>query len=59
MKKVLFLYTETAPYFMASVERLVQDHGVEGTSKMWNHSSTSTEKTEGCMLASKVRERGG
>lgn len=29
MKKVLFLYTETAPYFLASVERLVKDHGVE------------------------------
>lgn len=29
MKKVLFLYTESAPYLMASVERLVKDHGVE------------------------------
>lgn len=29
MKKVLFLYTETAPYFMASLQRLVEDHGVE------------------------------
>lgn len=29
MKKVLFLYTETAPYFMACVERAVKDHGVE------------------------------
>ena len=29
MKKVLFLYTELAPYFLACVERLVQDHDVE------------------------------
>lgn len=29
MKKVLFLYTELAPYFLAGVERLVQDHDVE------------------------------
>lgn len=35
MKKVLFLYTETAPYFMASVERLVQDHGVEAHIVRW------------------------
>lgn len=35
MKKVLFLYTETAPYFMASVERLVKDHGVEAHIVRW------------------------
>ncbi|HMN05718.1 MAG TPA: glycosyltransferase family 4 protein [Flavobacteriales bacterium] len=29
MKKVLFLYTEMAPYFIACVERLVADHDVE------------------------------
>jgi glycosyltransferase involved in cell wall biosynthesis len=29
MKKVLFLYTEVAPYFIASVERLVEEHDVE------------------------------
>ncbi len=28
-RKVLFLYTELAPYFLAGVERLVGDHGVE------------------------------
>lgn len=28
-RKVLFLYTELAPYFLAGVERLVADHGVE------------------------------
>ena len=35
MKKVLFLYTETAPYFLASVERLVKDHGVEAHIIRW------------------------
>lgn len=35
MKKVLFLYTETAPYFMASVERLVKGHGVEAHIVRW------------------------
>lgn len=29
MKRVLFLYTELAPYFLACVERLVKDHDVE------------------------------
>lgn len=29
MKKVLILYTETAPYFLACVERAVKDHGLE------------------------------
>ncbi|MBS1944790.1 MAG: glycosyltransferase family 4 protein [Bacteroidetes bacterium] len=29
MKKVLFLYTEIAPYLIACVERLVKDHGAE------------------------------
>lgn len=29
MKTVLFLYTEIAPYLLASVERLVKDHPVE------------------------------
>lgn len=29
MKKVLFLYVELAPYFMACVQRLAQDHQVE------------------------------
>lgn len=28
-RKVLFLYTELAPYFLACVERLVRDHDVE------------------------------
>lgn len=28
-RKVLFLYTELAPYFLACVERLVKDHDVE------------------------------
>ena len=35
MKKVLFLYTETAPYFLASVARLVKDHGVEAHIIRW------------------------
>lgn len=35
MKKVLFLYTETAPYFLASVERLVKDHAVEAHIVRW------------------------
>lgn len=35
MKKALFLYAETAPYFMASVERLVKDHGVEAHVVRW------------------------
>lgn len=29
LKKVLFLYTELAPYFVACVERTVKDHAVE------------------------------
>lgn len=29
MKRILFLYTELAPYFLACVERLVKDHDVE------------------------------
>lgn len=29
MKKILFLYTEIAPYVMAGVERLVRDHQVQ------------------------------
>ena len=29
MKKILFLYTELAPYFLACIERLVKDHDVE------------------------------
>lgn len=35
MKKVLFLYTEIAPYIMASVARLVKDHGVEAHIVRW------------------------
>ncbi len=29
MKRILFLYTELAPYFLACVDRLVKDHNVE------------------------------
>ena len=45
MKKVLFLYTETAPYFMASVERLVSTISPRHSSSPIVKISARIEKT--------------
>lgn len=57
MKKVLFLYTETAPYFMACAERAVKDHGLEVHIVRWPVNAEAPF-AQGSMPGITVHERG-